>query len=484
MPGKIRGTLIHLRTAPDQAFLSDTLSRLRAFLPGLPVYCNLEIPGLERAQGNSLFECAKHAYALSAQSSPAGADDGLAVFSGLAPYLDVSLSAELMEVHLKYYAHYSYVENAPAGFLPDFVSADFLADAEPGPQDLREFVFKNIEKYDVEVLYREPDLRQFRLDFSCQTDRSCRITSELKKIQAEIPYASLGAVIRANPAVLRPYPSYFEVELTGRSVLSPRIVPLPADQTDLDSALFEKLCADIAAGGLSGDVSICLGGWGEPVLHPQFTALVGRALAIPQLQTLYVETYGAGYPPELLDHLGRIPHAEKLCVIVRLATLKRDRYRFLYGEDRFAEVMALVEKFEAGKRPYQVFMEMPRIKDVEDEVTPYYDRFEKSNLPVILNKFNRYIDLLEERRVSDLVPLEREFCWHLARDFYLRRDGFVPLCKQDTTGKRGPSLDFRSHSVASILEKTMPYHSFSVQGQHERIPMPCLSCDEWYTFNG
>ena len=129
-------------------------------------------------------------------------------------------------------------------------------------------------------------------------------------------------------------------------------------------------------------------------------------------------------------------------------------------------------------------MEKPRIKDVEDEVTPYYDRFEKSNVPVILNKYNRYIDLLEERRVSDLVPLEREFCWHLARDFYLRRDGLVPVCKQDTTGKRGPVLDFRSHSVAEILTKTMPYHSLSVQGEHEKIPMPCVSCDEWYTFNG
>lgn len=483
MPGKIRGALIYLRTDPDQAFLSETVSRLGTLLVDLPLYSNLDIPGLLPVSGQNLFECAKQAYALSAQNSPAGADDGLAILSGLAPYLDVPVSLELMDVHLKYYAHYSYVENASAGFLPDFVSADFLADAEPGQQDLRDFVFKNIEKYDVEVLYREPDLRQFRLDFSCQTERSRRLTSALKQIQPEIAYADLGAVIRSHPEVLRPYPSYFEVELTGRSVLKPRIVPAPPDQTDLDAALFEKLCTDISAAGLAGDVSISLGGWGEPVLHPQFTALVARALSIPQLQTLYVETYGAGYPLEILDTLGRIPGAEKLCVIVRLATLKRDRYRFLYGEDRFSEVIALVEKLESGKRTYQVFMEMPRIKDVEDEVTPYYDRFEKSNLPVILNKFNRYIDLLEERRVSDLVPLEREFCWHLARDFYLRRDGLVPVCKQDTA-KRGPVLDFRAHSVTEIVHKTMPYHSWSVQGQHEKIPMPCLSCDEWYTFNG
>lgn len=484
MPGKIRGTLLYLREKPADEFLSETISRIQTFLPGLPIYSNLEVQGLETAAADGLFACAKKAYALSAQNSPAGADDGLAIFKGLAPYLDAELARELMAVHLKYYAHYSYVENAPGGFLPDFLSADFLADAEPGAADLRDFVFKNIEKYDVEVLYREPDLRQFRLDFTCQTDRSRRITSDLKRIRPDISYAELGTVIRANPEILRPYPSYFEIELTGRSVLKPQIVPAPEDEQDLDPALFEKLCLDVEKGGMAGDVSICFGGWGEPLLHPQFSAMAARALAIPCVQTVYLETYGAGYSPEIFDSIARMPGAEKLCVIVRLATLKRDRYRFLYGEDRFSEVSAFVQKMEEGKRPFQVFMEMPRIKDVEDEVTSYYDRFEKSNIPVILNKFNRYIDTLPERRVSDLVPLEREFCWHIARDFYLRRDGKVPVCKQDITGKRGPSLDFRGLSVREITEKTMPYHSASVQGAHDKVPMPCLSCDEWYTFNG
>lgn len=486
MPGKIRGALIYLTRNPDPELLARTLSRTAELLPGLPVYCNRPLPaaesaGVQLAEGSSLFVAAKQAYASAAAKSPAGEDDGFAVFKGLCPFLDTALARELMDVHLKYYAHYSYVENASIGFLPDFVSSDFLAQAEPGAQDLRDFVFKNIERFDVEVLYREPDLRQFRLDFACESDRSLRLAKSLLSIAPDVKYADLGQVVRANPEILRPFPSYFEVELTGRRALSPRIVPVPGDETDLEFALFEKLCADIEKNALREDASICFGGWGEPALHPQFSAALARALTLP-VETVYLETYGAGYSPEIFDAAARMPGAEKLCVIVRLATLRRDRYEYLYGADRFSEVMNLVTRFESQKFPFKVYMEMPRIKDVDDEVTPYYDRFEKTGLPVILNKFNRYIDLLEERRVTDLVPLEREFCWHLARDFVLNRHGKVPVCKQDVTG-RGPALDFRTLSIGEITAKTMPYHTASVQGRNDAVPMPCLACDEWYTFN-
>ncbi|HMX55662.1 MAG TPA: spiro-SPASM protein, partial [Leptospiraceae bacterium] len=202
------------------------------------------------------------------------------------------------------------------------------------------------------------------------------------------------------------------------------------------------------------------------------------------VSTVFVETYGHSIDEKQITLWNSLPGAEKLSVILRLSTLKKDRYRFLYGEDLFEPAMAAVVHLEkAANRKFAAYVEMLKIKEVEDEITPFFDRFENSTVRVILNKYNRYIDLLPERRVTDLTPLDRSFCWHIARDFYLKPDGTVPLCKQDIVG-RAATHDFAKKTILEILSATARAHSHSVRGEHDSVGMPCLNCDEWYTFNG
>jgi len=485
MSGKIQAVAIYFKAQPAEDLARESLKRIHGFFGDLPIFSNIEIPGTTRVQAASLFQTARAGYATAASLRPTSVDDGIAIFDGLCPFLDSDLTRDLMEVHLKYFAHVTYCENVPPGFVPDFASADFLAEVpEPGPADMRDFVFKNIERFDAEVLYRAPDLRQFRLDFSGSDARSVDLVRQLSRLKPDVKYSELQEQLLAHPEILRPFPSYFEIYLTSLSPVKPVIAPLIEETTSLDVSLAEKLDREIQEQNWQSDGTVCLGGPGEPLLHPDFEKVLSIFLANPCVHTVFLETFGASLDPALSDRLIQLQNIEKLSVILRLSTLRRDRYRFLYGADLFESVMANVGHLEKIERPFAVYVEMLKIKEVEEEITPFYDRFEKSTIRVILNKYNSYAGQLPERRVSDLTPLHRDFCWHIARDFFLRPDGTVPLCKQNPSGKGGPVLDFRTHSIREILEKTVNLHSASVRGEHNSIPMPCTTCDEWYTFNG
>src|SRR5690606_34457334 len=114
---------------------------------------------------------------------------------------------------------------------------------------------------------------------------------------------------------------------------------------------------------------------------------------------------------------------------------------------RFEE--ALRTEYAAGRAAstFRLHVELLKITDVADEITAYFDRFEDSPVNVILQKFNSYAGRVPERRVSDLTPLHRDFCWHLARDVYLTADGRIPLCRQDPYAEQSFSLDFARASI-------------------------------------
>ena len=433
--------------------------------------------------------------------------------------LDLKLAEEALSDHQKYLAHFSYGENIPMGLLPDFLSKDFIEElpiSQEGfignigdklggkDEELRAFVLKNIEKYDVEIFYKKPDLRQYRLDFSSRTARSRNLAEQVLARKADLSFAELAEFLKANPEILRPYPSYFQLELSTRSPLRPFYLPqrdsqaqglgqaqdLDRDQ-DMNIELIQKLIEDLKNNGMEGDASFALGGLGEPTEHPQFIEILASLLKLKQTKTLYLETFALCLDKDMLESLAVLEGVQKLHIIIGLNSLQRERYRQMYGADLLHKVHAnikavesILEAMPAEKRRFRVYAEMIRMQENDDEIDAYFARFEKSPIEVILQKYNRYIDLLPERRAANLNPLHRDFCWHLARDLYLKADGQVPLCKQDPFGKRAPCLSFQEHSVNEILEKTMPQHKASVQQEYAKTAMPCLECDEWYTFNG
>ena len=504
-------------SGPSLALRELSLKKLAQAFGPVPIFSNVKrkqngLIELEQVEG--IGRCLELVQARTCQKE----NDSIALCYGFYPLLDLTLVQEALGEHQNYLAHFSYGENIPMGLLPDFASKDFIEELPLskedflGGEELRSFVLKNIEKYDVEIFHKSPDLRQYRLDFSSRSPRSQRLSEQVIERKADIHFAELAEFIKAHPEILRPYPSYFEIELSTKTApLSPFYFPrleeegntqkkenkvsaikqaspsLPA--INLEMELILKLIEDIKSNGMENDASIALGGLGEPMEHPQFLNILSALLELKQTKRIYLETFALRLDKDMLARLSALGQeaAQKLHIIIRLNSLQKERYSQMYNADIFHRVhenIKAIEGLPPEKRHFQVYAEMIRMQENDDEIDTYFARFEKSPIKVILQKYNRYIDLLPERRVANLNPLHHDFCWHLTRDFYLKADGQVPLCKQDPFARRADSLNFKEYSVNEILRKTMPQHKASVQQEHAKIAMPCLQCDEWYTFNG
>jgi spiro-SPASM protein len=192
---------------------------------------------------------------------------------------------------------------------------------------------------------------------------------------------------------------------------------------------------------------------------------------------------------DILDNLKGLTDLElkKISIIVNCTTLREDRYKNIYGKDALNIVHKNIKLLQAILPPENISVQIIKIKEIEDEVDAYFSYFEKQAVNVVFQKYNRYINLLKEKRVSDLTPLKREFCWHLARDLYINSDGSVSLCKQlpkSIATQPGQILgNLHSDNILDLWRKGIDAFHNSLTAKHHKIPASCLNCDEWYTFN-
>ena len=73
---------------------------------------------------------------------------------------------------------------------------------------------------------------------------------------------------------------------------------------------------------------------------------------------------------------------------------------------------------------------MLKIEENEDELDNIFKLTDDMKVEFLLQKYNSYNKTLPEKRVSDMTPLERSFCWHLRRDMFIRANGDVSFCNR------------------------------------------------------
>lgn len=417
--------------------------------------------------------------------------DTIAVFQGISPLFDSVLADEALFEHSRYLSHFTYSEDIPPGFIPDFVSKEFIDELQKKDNSalisleaFRKYAFKNIDEFDINIFYRTPDLRQYRLDFTCETDRSEALVHKIIQGGENTSFASLQNRIKENPEFMHLALSCLEISLTERSDLQPVFYPHKKNNhiSELSSIHLESILTSVERHPFAEDLTVCLGGFGESLFYPGITDLLSRLLESSRVKTIYLETYGVNISEEVKKDLFSLINQSKLNIIFKITTLNEKIYADLYGKNRLKEALAFLS--ECRQSGLSVYSEMIKMKEVESGISDYFTYFEGKNIPVILAKYNSYIGSLEERRVSDLTPLERDFCWHLARDIYITADGRIPICRQDPFAESEKSFSLDDISFSEAYRKHTVFHNHSVLHMHEKIPMDCLKCDEWYTFIG
>jgi spiro-SPASM protein len=414
-----------------------------------------------------------------------GAEHIVKIFAD-SPFLETAIIRDMLDFHLKYAAEYTFSENLPAGFACEIISAS-LVDAIPASGQkmvpLGEVIRSNINQFDVELYYREPDMRDKRLSFRTSSPRDRLIMERIAARKGGVPaYGEVLDVIRGNPDVLYVGPSYVEIELCGRCDLDCIFCfrkHLKSAHGDMNIDTLRALLDGMRAFNLP--YAACLGGSGEPLMHGRFYNAAEMLLGEGLLKTLVVETNGVlanGNFKGFCSGAGK----GRIRVIVNVNGHDETSYAALHGAGGFdlvaKNVLALRDTL--GERD-SLYVQIMKINETEPFLDRYYDFWEKQGVGIILQKQNTWLGRISDRRYSDLTPLERVPCWHLQRDFTVLWDGTVAFCKQDVDGEFGPGR-IPGKSVREIWDGAMQRFLSDYRASFPPAP-DCKVCDEWYTFN-
>jgi spiro-SPASM protein len=402
------------------------------------------------------------------------------------PFLDPAIIKEMLDIHLKYLPEYTYSENVPPGYGSQIISRELISsipENEKKPLPLAQVIKSNIHHFDVEIYYSHPDVRDKRISFRCGDPRDRIIMENIFDGLGRVPlYAEIKDVIAVSPEVLHIAPSYVEVELTGRCDLDCIFCYrkyLKKTHGDMELPVYLRILQDMRAFNLP--YGVCLGGSGEPLMHGNFYEIMDMTLAEKNVKTLVVETNGLLADANFADYCGK-DGAGKIRVIVNVNGMDGETYGALHGADHFRKVLSNVESLKRamGERD-SLYVQVMKINETEKFLDAYYDFWEKTGVPVILQKQNTYLGRITDRRYSDLSPVERIPCWHLQRGLSILHDGTVAFCKQDVDGEQGRGT-IASASLADIWRSARECFADDYRGRLAQKP-DCKNCDEWYTFN-
>ncbi len=412
-------------------------------------------------------------------------------------FLDPAILSEMIDLHRKNLSEFTFSENLPEGIGGEILSRS-LIETLPDPAEdavllsVSQAVKANINQFDVEIYYKDPDIRSKRIDFLAADPRERVIMQNIREEWTSLsndssdkpipPYKSAAEIISLKPEVLYVAPSYYEIEVTTTTNMLPiySLRPKISRKSEyMEPAVFSKIMDDADAFGQSYSVSL---GGGEALLHPSIQSLITKALSSSYLKTLIVESDGLSADDTFCAFLRHLDDP-RVKVIIECCGYDRKSYSSIHQSDSFEQVekniLALGEILNT-KDKKNLFIQIMKINETEVFLDQFYDYWEPRNVGIILQKQNTWLGLVEDRRYYDLSPIERIPCWHLQRDLYITCDGDIPFCKQDVQCKSSSSI--LQNSLTKICEQRKDSFVKNYKGEYTDT-IDCSACDEWYTFN-
>ncbi len=277
-------------------------------------------------------------------------------------------------------------------------------------------------------------------------------------------------------------PVEVELELTTadslpRTTLRPRGGRVPQRElSDVDAV--RRIAAEL---GALDDRLVMLGGHGDPLLHPELPA-VCEALREAGVYGLAVTTNLIDFSEAAWGALTEVPVD---VVEVRIDAVSAGQYERVHGADRFAEVVANVERLERWRREQSaarpiVVPTLTRCAATLAEMEAFYDTWIQRVGSAVLRGYSDFGAQLPAETLLPTVPPTREGCRRLAGRLMLLADGAAVACDQDLRGELRLG-DWRNEPLRAIWSGTS---STALRERHAsaawtNLPV-CGPCKEWF----
>jgi len=402
------------------------------------------------------------------------------------PLIDVDITKAMLSLHHNEFAEYTYGEGFPKGIAPEIININILPklasllindNSKIGKDSVFNVLSKDINSFDIETYFSKEDLKLKRIELTTSVKRNSLFVKRIiENIGISFSYDELKKLIKNNPIILRTLPSYIEIEITNRTNGVCSYSPLPLikrDRVDMSYENYKHILNEIK--DFSEDFYVSLSFLGEPLIHKDIKKIIEYTIDQKDIK-LILETDGLLFDPDFSHYISDID-SNNLHIIFDVDAVKKETYKKLRGGD--LDKVERNIRYILSKKKKNIFVQMVRIDENEDEMIEFYDMWEKEGANVIIQKYNSYCNQLSNLSKDDLRPLERIPCWHLARDFVVFNNGDVPRCKQDINGEFCLG-NLIKDPIENIWEKGNLYFLNDYKKNYDKY---CLVCDEYFTFN-
>lgn len=277
-------------------------------------------------------------------------------------------------------------------------------------------------------------------------------------------------------------PEEIEIELTTRDELAsspvrPRGEALKRSG-DMDLSRLEQLLAGLEP---YDDVNIVLGGFGDPLLHPEFDralSIVRNSAALGVAVRTSALTMDEAVSRRLIEQ-----DVDVVAPLIDAADA--GAYARLHGCDGFERAVKNVEQLlhlrrQAGRTAPLVAPELVKTRDNLDQMEGFFDGWLQLADWVTIAGFNHGAGQRPDRSVRSMAPPTRRPCSRLWRRCVVLADGRYVACDQDWRGA-APLGRVGETAPADVWNGDAWQAMRAAHTRQDFATCPlCSTCDDWH----
>lgn len=427
-----------------------------------------------------------------------GADSVLLV-RGDWPLFDVGYAGELIRMHLQSPDSMKLtLTQAPPGLGPLVLLRSVLEEMAEHDGWFGPVLGYNSQSPTIDPIGREvtlpidPGVRDCAYRFVYDTAGSVeRLRAVADVLGDGLDEADAGAVTEAWRGWERAHPGYrFErlpqqvnLEVTPERAVKGPITPqayVDFERGAMDEAVAGRIMEQL---GAAGDVSLLIGGLGDPLLHPGWKGLVEKASE--------AGVFGIGLETDLQADWEEVSALLDLpldLVIVQINADRGETYEKVMGGSfsRVAEHLQRLfrerkERRELDGRGDQVPWIVPRlVKTAETlkDMESFFERWVRGAGYAMIAPSCSGCGLMPELSPVPMEPPLRKPCVQLGRRMSILSDGTVALCDQDWLG-RAALGNAGEEDLSAIWGRAAEAYGLHQAGRYQEVTI-CGQCREWH----
>ncbi len=277
-------------------------------------------------------------------------------------------------------------------------------------------------------------------------------------------------------------PREVELELTTEdqfpgTVLRPRGHRVPR-RGPVDPALIASVAEELAG---FDDSLVVLGGFGEPLLHPQLDEILG-ILSRAGIFGVALRTNGLALNDAVIASL--VEHRIDVVALL-LDAWTDDFYRRLHDGQELATVTAAVERLEAARGAAHqvepvVLPHLIKTTETIDEMDDFFDGWIRRVGWAVIEGYSHHAGQLPDLSVVDMSPPLRAPCRRIRQRCTILADGGMTLCDQDFVGVSTVG-SLHETSLADLWqgESLSAARAHHQAARYDELPL-CAACNEWH----